>query len=179
MSVRPPSMPASALTHHDVVMLRWPEQRGEAERLAALTVPCLLLVEPGAQPPTASSCLEDWIRLPADDVDVRARLHALVHRAERHPSVPALDGHGQLTFRGRTAYLSPTDERIARVLVDAFDQAVPEAALLRDMDDDASATKLRVHVSRLRKRVDPIGLEITAIRNFGYRIHAISTASSA
>ena len=160
-------------------MLRWPEQRSEAERLAALTVPCLLLVEPGAQPPPASSCLEDWIRLPADDVDVRARLHALVRRAAHHPTVPTLDGHGQLTFRGRTAFLSPTDERIARVLLDAFDRAVPEAALLDDIEDDATSTKLRVHVSRLRKRVDPIGLEITAIRNFGYRMHSVPAASRA
>jgi hypothetical protein len=159
--------------HDDVVVLRWPEEREEAERLALQSVPCLLLVEPGAAPPDASACLQDWIRMPADDQDVRARLAGLVHRSHAHPSTPKLDGYGQLSFRGKRVFLSPTDERVARVLVDAFDRAVPEGDIFRAVwPDGGNATKVRVHVSRLRKRLLAVGLEVTSIRNVGYRLHA-------
>jgi hypothetical protein len=158
--------------NEDVVVLRWPEQRLEAERLALLTVPHLLLVEPGAAPPALAVCLQDWIRLPADDQDVRARLAALVERARHHPAVPVLDGYGQLTYCGRRAFLSPTDERIAEVLVEAYDRGVSEETIFGAVwPEGGNPTKVRVHVSRLRKRLVPLGLEITSIRNFGYRLH--------
>ncbi len=163
--------------NQDVVILRWPEQRAEADRLAQLAVPRLLLVEPGAPPPGTVSCLEDWVRMPVDDGDVRARLETLVHRAGEHPAVPSLDGHGQLSFRGQRVVLSPLDERIAAILVAAFDRGVAEADLLRDVwPNGGHAGKLRVHISRLRKRIAPIGLRIKAIRSFGYRLHGPNPA---
>ncbi len=158
--------------NEDVVVLRWPEQEAEAERLDALTVPRLLLVEPGAPPPPTHSCLADWIRLPADDADVRARLTALVQRAREHPMVPTLDDHGQMTFRRRRVFLSPADELLARALLARFDEGVSEVELLEAVwPGEQNAAKLRVLVSRLRKRIAPLGLGITAIRNFGYRLH--------
>jgi two-component system, OmpR family, response regulator len=165
--------------NEDVVVLRWPEQQAEAEHLGTLSVPRLLLVEPGAPPPASVSCLEDWVRMPADDGDVRARLEALVHRAREHPAVPSLDGHGQLSFRGRRVFLSPIDERIAAVLVAAFDRGVAEADLMREVwPHNGHPAKLRVHMSRLRKQITPIGLGIKAIRSFGYRLHGTSPADS-
>ncbi len=164
--------PFGSWTNADVVVLRYPEQRAEVERLTLLSVPRLLLVEPGAPPPASVSCLEDWVRMPAADTDVWARLEGLVHRAREHPAVPSLDGHGQLSFRGRRVFLSPTDERIAAALVAAFDHGVAEAELLRDVwPHGGHHGQLRVEVSRLRKRIAPIGLGITAIRGFGYRLH--------
>ena len=75
-------------------------------------------------------------------------------------------------------FLSPTDQRVAEVLVESFDRGVPEADLFaRLWDGEGQASKVRVHVSRLRKRIQPLGLEITSIRGFGYRLHPASAAT--
>ena len=103
----------SAPHHDDVVVVRWPEQRADAERLARLERPHLLLVEPGVAPPVLQGCLADWIRLPADDADVRARLTALAARSLIHPAVPVVDEFGELSFRG-TARVPLTDRSAAR-----------------------------------------------------------------
>jgi hypothetical protein len=155
----------------NVVVLRWPEQRDEAQRLDEALVPTLFLVEPGAAPPLIGA-LQDWVRLPADDADVGARLESLRHRAVQHPARPVLDGYGQFEFRGRRAFLSPTDDRVATALVASFGEGVSEAELISAIHPDGMKSgQLRVHVSRLRKRLEPLGLQITAIRNFGYRLH--------
>src|SRR5205807_9723310 len=99
----------------DVAVLRWPEQAGDVERLERLGVPRLLLVEPGVAPPEGESCLQDWLRLPAEDRDVGARLRALAHQSASHPVLPAVDPVGQLSYRGRTLFLSPLDQRVAQV----------------------------------------------------------------
>jgi hypothetical protein len=162
-----------AIAHYseDVVVLRWPDQRADAGRLARLGRPFLLVVESGAPPPDLDDCIADWIRLPADDADVRARLVALVGRAARHPVVPELDEHGEFSFRNERVFLSPKDERIARILLHSFDHAVSEQQILEQVWEGGDPNKVRVHISRLRKRVQHMGLEITSIRGFGYRMH--------
>jgi DNA-binding winged helix-turn-helix (wHTH) protein len=166
-----PALP-SAPQHDDVVVVRWPEQRVDAERLARLELPHLLLVEPGVAPPALQGCLVDWIRLPADDADMRARLTALASRTLIHPSVPVVDRFGELSFRGRRVFLSPMDQKIAELLVASFDRGVTDRALVeRIWNGEGASTRVRVHVSRLRKRVRPLGLEITSIRGYGYRLH--------
>jgi hypothetical protein len=159
--------------HHDVIVVRWPEQRADAERLARLDRPHLLLVEPGEAPPELTSCLADWVRLPADDGDVRARVAALEARAAHHPPYPTVDGFGELSYAGKRVFLSPIDQRLAALLVASFDRGVNEKELFaRVFDSEGEPSKVRVHISRLRKRIEPLGLEITSIRGIGYRLHA-------
>jgi two-component system OmpR family response regulator len=161
-----------------VVVVRWPEQRADAERLARLDRPHLLLVEPGITPPRLSSCLADWIRLPADDGDVRARLAALAARALHHPPHPTVDGFGELSYSGQRVFLSPIDQRLAEFLVASFDRGVSEKQLFAELwDGEGEPSKVRVHISRLRKRIEPLGLEITSIRGFGYCMHAAGTTA--
>jgi hypothetical protein len=92
----------------DVFVLRWPDEADEADRLASLGAPRLLLVEPGVAPPAETSCLVDWMRLPADDEDVRARVAALAERAARHPIVPVMDDYGQVSHGATTVFLPPS-----------------------------------------------------------------------
>ena len=165
---------------HDVVVLRWPEQAHDAERLDALGVPRLLLVDPDAAPPQTSSCLQDWIRLPAEDADVRARLEILSLRPSWHPALPRIDDVGQLSYRGHTLFLSPLDERLARVLVEHFGDLVPEASLLdHGWPSGTSVQAVRMQVSRMRRRIAPLGLSITRARGNGYVMHhqAIDTST--
>lgn len=165
------------LTHsHDVAVLRWPEEAAEAERLDRQGVPCLLLVENGEAPPTSGSCLVDWLVLPASDAEVEARLLNLARRAEHHPRPPTIDAFGQLTYRGRSRFLSPVEQRLAQTLVESFGAIVGEQELRKQVwSDSASEQRLRVHVSRLRRRLLPIGLTIKCVRNTGYLIAGSAT----
>jgi hypothetical protein len=158
--------------HHDVVVLRWPEQALDVDRLDALGIPRLLLVDPGASPPQTSSCLQDWIRLPADDADVRARIENLSRRPSWHPSLPRVDDVGQLSYRGLALFLSPLDERLARVLIEHFGELVPEEALLEHgWPRGTTVQAARTQVSRMRRRIAPLGLCITRARGNGYVMH--------
>jgi len=164
----------------DVVILHWPEQADRIDDLERLGIPRLLLVEPDAAPPISTSCIEDWLRLPVDDASLRARLVALAAHARRHPMVPLLDEHGQLSHRGETVFLSVTDQRIAEVLVEHFGHVVSEETLLEHARPaNRNDQTLRVNVSRLRRRVAPLGLAITCVRGHGYLMqqeigHAVS-----
>lgn len=156
----------------DVVVLRWPEQADDVERLERLGVPRLLLVEPGVAPPEEDSCLQDWLRLPAEDADVGARLRALAHRSTSHPVLPSVDAFGQLSYRGRTLFLSPLEQRVAQVLIEHFGTVVDDDDLRKQVWPDGATTQaLRVHISRLRHRIGSLGLTVTCIRNVGYLMH--------
>src|SRR5437588_11448593 len=114
----------------DIVVLRWPSEQANRERLAAARRPRLLLVGPESDPPDGRDCLEDWVRLPADDRDVAARLRALEVRSARHQQHPETDERGRLTFNGDWVALSPIEERIVGVLAARFGEVVSRDELL-------------------------------------------------
>jgi hypothetical protein len=148
-------------------MLQWPAQADDAAVLAADGKPRLLLVSPEADPPTSTDCLEEWVRLPADQRDVAARLQTLATRAER--LAPMVDGSDRLLYRNRWVGLSPTEARLAKVLVQNFEHVVHEADLGRHgwPDDEWPGPALRVHLTRLRQKLARIGLEIPSVRRHG------------
>jgi two-component system, OmpR family, response regulator len=153
----------------EVFVLRWPDQAGESDQLASLGVPRLLLLEPGVAPPPETSCLVDWLRLPADDEDVRVRVTALAERAARHPTAPVVDDYGQVSHERRTVFLPPIEQRVAKVLIGNFGHPVLTEELTSCVwAQGGSNLALRVHVSRLRHRLAPLGLTITNIRRCGY-----------
>jgi hypothetical protein len=169
MGARPTS---ERLTRRDVVVLRWPDDAAEVDRLAAARLPRLLLVEETADPPESGDCEEDWIRLPADDRDVGARLRALARRAARHQALPELDEYGRLHHRGRWVSPSPIEQRVVALLVERFG-AVVGAEELRESGwagepSTLTPIALRVHMTRLRKRIEPLGLDIRSVRPSGY-----------
>lgn len=154
----------------DVVLVRWPEQSGERERLRTSGVPRLLLVDPLADPPEAVDPLEDWVRLPADDRDVRARVATLSSRAGQEQGVPEIDGDGLLRFRSEWVSLSPVERALAGALVDRYGAVVGRDTLARQAWPSGAPTRnaLDVHVLRLRRRIAPLGLEIRTVRSRGY-----------
>jgi hypothetical protein len=163
----------------DVAVLYWPAEAEEAERLDSRGIPHLLLVDPGATPPASGSCLQEWLRLPADDLELRARLANLAKRAASHPRPPAIDGFGHLTHRGGSLFLSPIDQRLVQALVENFGGIVAESELIKTVwPDGAKNQVLRVHVSRLRQRLKPLGLTIKCARNTGYVMAEATTPAS-
>jgi DNA-binding response OmpR family regulator len=143
--------------------------------LASQGVPRLLLVAPAADPPDAGDVLQDWVRLPGDERDVRARLSGLRQRAADLETAPLIDGHGRLLFRGTWVQLSPIHERLARCLMASREDVVAEQ-VLRDQGwpgGASSSNALRVHLHRLRRLILPLGLEIRAVRGEGWVLQRI------
>jgi DNA-binding winged helix-turn-helix (wHTH) protein len=158
------------MTESDVVVLHWPTQADEAGLLARRGTPRLLLVEPDADPPVSVDDLEEWIRLPADERDVAARILRLTKRIAASPEQPRVDATGRLFFRDVWVALSPTEARLASALAERFETVVTEDDLGRRgwPDDRWRKNVLRVHVTRLRRRLEPMGLEVRSVRSQGF-----------
>ena len=150
-----------------VAMLWWPEDAAALPALRATGVPRLLLVAADAEPPEVVEG-EDWIRRPALDADVRARATTLAARAQPQ-SVPApVTTDGRLHYRGRWVPLSETERSLAQVLSAHFGDLVELPELVRADGLSLSDGSVRVHLTRLRKRILPIGLVVKAVRGRGY-----------
>ena len=162
----------------DVVVVRWPAESDRRDRLRDAGTPRLLLVEEGA-PPTPQDCLEDWIRVPADDADLRARLDAVASRVEQHvvPDVPDLDVDGVLRFDGAWVSLPPVEARLASALIERFGAVVGRDALVRAGWPSSAPGRnaLDVHVLRLRRRLATVHLSIKTVRSRGYLLEAAAS----
>ena len=162
----------------DVVLLRWPGELERRARLQAEGVPRLLLVEDGSVPPPTPDCLEDWIRVPAGENDVRARIAALTLRADSHsprqPVRPDLDVDGVLRYAAEWVPLPPVEARLTRALLDRFGAVVGREALSRAGWPEGAPGRnaLDVHVLRLRRRLATVGLCIKTVRSRGYLLEA-------
>jgi len=153
----------------DVILVRWPEEREDAARLVAAGAAVLYLVDLDAEPPVPTSCLEDWVRMPGDDRDLRGRVMALETRAVAHRMPPTVDGAGRLRYHGKLLPLSTDEASLARVLAARFGTVVPDIDLAAVLGDDAG---LRNHMTHLRSRVRPVDLHVRRIRGQGYALQA-------
>ncbi|MDQ6838134.1 MAG: helix-turn-helix domain-containing protein [Actinomycetota bacterium] len=173
----------------DVTMLRWPEEDGRRETLSLAGGPRLLLVPDGQEPPPVVDCLEDWIRIPAAENEVRARVDALAvrslahtpegvsryaghteHSGNGHAAAPALDGFGVLRVGAAWVALPPLEARLTEALLARLG-TVTSRDLLGQAGWPAGApgrNALDVHVLRLRRRLTPVGLAIRTVRSRGY-----------
>jgi hypothetical protein len=165
----------------DVTLVRWPLEERRRDELMNAAVPRLLLVEPGEEAPVAKDCLEDWVRVPVDDVEVRARARSLAQRADLHRSaMPELDEHGMLRFGTSWVSLPPVEARITAALVRRVGAVVARDELARAGWPDGAPGRnaLDVHVLRIRRRVAPLGLAIRTVRSRGYLLEADVTRHS-
>lgn len=157
----------------ELAVLSWPEDTAEVVRLGRLGVPRLLLVPADADPPPVADPLLDWVRVPADERDVASRAIALVRRAARQrEGGPTVDTYNRLLFAGSWVGLSPIEARVALALCERYTEVVGDEQLLErawpdDPDATARAAALRVHLTRLRQRIAPLGLEVRALRAQG------------
>jgi hypothetical protein len=166
----------------EVVLLRWPEEEDERAKLADSDAPRLLLVAQSAPPPVVVDPLEDWIRVPADEVDLHARVDGLERRAQqRVADAPALDDDGVLRFGGSWVPLPPVEARLTSALLGRRGAVVSRAALAEAGWPDGSPGRnaLDVHVLRLRRRLAPLGLAIRTVRSRGYLLEPKAATPSA
>jgi two-component system OmpR family response regulator len=165
----------------DVVLVRWPEEDVRLRQLRETGSPRLLLLNGESEPPESADCLEDWIRLPADDRDMRARVTRLASRSETQQPAPQVDGDGLLRYRGRWVALSPVESALAITLVDRFGAVVGRDTLARRAWPEGTPTRnaLDVHMLRLRRRIAPLGVEVRTVRSRGYLMQAAQPRADA
>jgi DNA-binding response OmpR family regulator len=154
----------------DVALVRWPAQRDDRERLRATRHPRLLLLEDGIDPPACEDGLEDWIRLPAPEADLQARLATLRRRATDAGGPPVLDDDGVLRVDGAWVALPPIESRLVAALLDRIGTVVTRNDVTRAgwPDGDPVRNVLDVHILRLRRRLEPLGLAIRTVRSRGF-----------
>ena len=160
----------------NAVLLEWPGDEDRVHALRAEGAPRLLLVEPGAVPPTPVDCLEDWVACPAEEQELRHRIEALESRAAHHATRPSLDEHGVLRFRGAWIDLTPVEAVLTTGLLERFGAVVPRDSLMRRAWPDDPGPERRnlldVHLSRTRRRIAPLGLRVRTVRGRGYLLEA-------
>jgi DNA-binding response OmpR family regulator len=156
----------------DVVLVRWPAEAARRDELQRDGQPCLLLLEDGVAPPlTNPDALEDWIRVPAEDTDLMARVEGLRRRSEARPDPsPELDDDGVLRIGDQWVSLPPVEARLTAALLDRMGAVVSRDALARAGWPAGAPGRnaLDVHMLRLRRRVSPLALAIRTVRSRGY-----------
>jgi Transcriptional regulatory protein, C terminal len=163
----------------DVVLLRWPFEEGRRERLEQDGQLRLLLVEGGVPAPVCTDPFEDWVRVPADEADVRTRVDSLAVRyGSGRADLPELDHDGLLRRRGGWVSLPPVEARLMSALIERFGAVVSRDQLSRTGWPKGAPGRnaLDVHVLRLRRRIAPVGLAIKTVRSRGYLLEADSSA---
>jgi hypothetical protein len=150
----------------EVAVLCWPAEDEQVDRLDALGLPRLLLVETDTDFVPTVHEFQGLIRLPITDIDAHSQLLRLRANAE---SRPVLDGSGRLHYHGRWVALSFTEERLARPLVRSFLDVVgyQELATVGWPTGAPSDNGRRLMMCRLRERCRDVDLEIVTIRGRG------------
>jgi hypothetical protein len=128
----------------------------------------LYLVAADDAPPTPTGCLEDWIRIPGDDRDLRARVAALELRALAHRSPPHVDADGRLRYRGNVMLLPEDEVELARLLTDRLDDVVTDEELQRGAG--LSGPEVRARMTQLRARLRGQDLNLRRVRRRGYTL---------
>ena len=163
----------------DVELVRWPSQSDRRDRLRVAARPRLLLVEADVPAPLVTDLAEDWVRLPAERADVQARVDSLVARLSRLDlTVPRIDEWGVVRYGGKQVTLPPLEARLAAVLVAQFRCVTTRDHLTRAgwPGEDPGRNPLDVHILRLRRRLEPLGLRVRTVRSRGYLLEGDSAS---
>ncbi|WP_272925803.1 winged helix-turn-helix domain-containing protein [Streptomyces sp. SID3212] len=161
----------------DVQVVRWPT---ELTRLAALRregIPCVLLVAPGVSVPELKGTGEDWIRVPVDPLELKARISSLRAKVGHCPQ-PLVDEDGILRFGSSLTPLTATETVVVRFLVERMSKVAGRqelAARLSSAHRSTSRNALDLHIMRLRRKLLSVGLSLETIHGRGYLLNRMDT----
>ena len=159
----------------DVELLHWPVDEERLVELRSEGRARLLVIDPDTEAPVSGDLLEDWIRRPASIHDLKARIAGLERRIELSlPDRPIIDDC-VLRFRGAWVQVPPVEMRITSMLVGRFGAVVSRDQLSKAGWPDCGADRnaLDVHMMRLRRRVDDVGLVVRTVRGRGYLLESL------
>ena len=160
----------------DVSVLCWPDEDQLRHQLAWFGLPRVLLVDPGDRPPDLLDELEDWMRTPADPIDLRARTDAVRRRARACGSLtPVLDDDGLLWVGTSWVALTPAQAPVVRVLLAHLDKVVRYDHVVAAYESTGASghpASVRTLVARLTTRLRTVGLELVSVRRRGVLLTA-------
>ncbi len=120
----------------------------------------LLLVEGGAAAPRCDDRLEDWIRVPVDEADVRARVDGLARRRPRPAAAsdPTSTTTACCASPAGGCRCPPVEARLMSALLERYETVVSRDQLARSGWPKGAPGRnaLDVHVLRLRRRIAPL-----------------------
>lgn len=164
---------------NSVRLIHWPRQGTQREWCRRHSIPRILVVEPGHTPPRVVDIYEDWVRTPTSEDDLRVRARVLAQRRLEFDR-PVMEEGRELVVRRQRVRLSPSQAAIADLLTDAFGDVVLRGelarALYRHTGSGSSRNVLDLHVGRLRRKVEPLGLTIRTVWGCGYALQARDSA---
>jgi DNA-binding response OmpR family regulator len=125
---------------------------------------------------------DDYLVKPFDLVEVEARARALLRRArgggtdlvEAGPLVLDVAGR-RVTAGGAPLELTRRELCLLEILMVRAGKVVGKEQIadqLFGFDEEAGPNAIEVYVSRLRKKLDPVGVPIRTIRGLGYLLEA-------
>ena len=153
-----------------VLLVQWPEEEPQRAAAAAAGMPRVLVVAENQPPPLVADDLEDWVRSPAAEADVDARVRTVLARARaKRRVVPTLQDD-LLSFCGRSVALAPLDARLVDALLQRYGAVVSRDAMFAAgwPGESPHRNVLDVHLLRLRRRITPLGLTVKTVRARGY-----------
>lgn len=166
---------ASDLGAPRVQVLRWPAEAARRDPAA----PCLWLLPLGELPPLAAPG-DDWVRLPVDERDLRARLARLAGSGDAsgslRPGDVRVDRDGRVERCGAVVHLPPIEAHLLTVLASTPERVVTRSALIREVwgSDGPSGRALDSRIHALRRHLGPLGLVVHTIRGRGFLLAASS-----
>ena len=123
---------------------------------------------------------DDYLAKPFELAELEARVRALIRRAHQKAGAEVVHGPLRLDIAGRRLYcneapveLSPRELAVAEVLLMRAGRVVTKQQIadqLYGWEDSANANAVEVFVYRLRRKLEPSGVDIRTIRGMGYLI---------
>ena len=123
---------------------------------------------------------DDYLAKPFELAELEARVRALIRRSHQNAGAEVVHGKLRLDIAGRRLYcdgqpveLSQRELAVAEVLLMRAGRVVTKQQIadqLYGWDDAANANAVEVFVYRLRRKLEPSGVDIRTIRGMGYLI---------
>lgn len=168
--------------------LRWVASRGvevvvepragHRLRTGEVEHPTLYLVPDEGPAPQGWGELEDWIRLPLDPDEIYTRADRLIARAAATgASRTYVDEDDVLRAGPLLVPLGRIEAQLVRILLDRVGTLVPREELeaaLWPCEAPADPRALDNRLARLRRRIQPIPVELHTVRGRGFLLERVS-----
>ena len=154
----------------DVRLVRWPDETTFRDKLTALGVPRILVLDAQVAPPTTWDEIEDWVRVPVSKSELELRAVTVARRADALER-PWLDEDGLLWFRDRWIVVPRGQGPVVETLARNFGHVVRDAeisAVNACSENSTHAEAVKTSMRRIADLLRPSGLVLKRVRGSGY-----------